>query len=202
MNSLLKKNTPIVVCGEINFPNTNWDTNQSTDTEENNMLNKLDRLNAEQVIRFPACGRKTLDVVFAENLVVNAPIDEKFESCYNCSDHRPVSFDFYISRRKRKPLHDCYYSYGSANYDGIRTYMNQNPFGPECFINGMNKEFETYATVLSLCSCPEERDIVRVYLFGIRVTHQTCSSMSRHKGNFIKIRPHIENKNCLKWKNC
>ena len=39
VNSLLKKNTPIVVCGDINFPNTNWDTNQSIDTEENNMLN-------------------------------------------------------------------------------------------------------------------------------------------------------------------
>ena len=59
VNSLLKTNTPIVVCGDINFPNTNWDTNQSIDTEENNMLNELDRLNAEQVIRFPTCGRKT-----------------------------------------------------------------------------------------------------------------------------------------------
>ena len=143
VNSLLKKKTPIVVCGYINFPSTNWDTNQSIDTEENNMLNELDRLNAEQVIRFPTCGRKTLDVVFAEDLVVNAQIDEKFESCYNRSDHRPVSFDFYISMRKPKPLHDCCYSYGSANYDEIRTYMSQNPFRPECFtnINRMNKEF-------------------------------------------------------------
>ena len=64
------------------------------------------------MIRFPTCIRKTLDVVFAKDLVVNAQIYEKFESCYNCSDHRPVSFDFYISMRKPKPLHDCYYSYG------------------------------------------------------------------------------------------
>ena len=42
------------------------------------MLNELDRLNAEQVIRFPTCVRKTLDVVFAKDLVVNAQIDEKF----------------------------------------------------------------------------------------------------------------------------
>ena len=167
------------------------------------MLNELDRSNAEQVIRFPTCGRKTLDVVFAKDLVVNAQIDEKFENCYNCSDHRLVSFDFYLSMRKPKPLHDCYYSYGSANYDEIRTYMNQNPFRPECFtnINRMNKEFEIYCN--GICSCPEERDIIRVYLFGIRVTHQVCSSLWRLKGDFInQRRPHIENKNCLKWKNC
>ena len=48
--------------------------------------------------------------------------------------------------RKPKPLHDCYYNYGSANYDEIRTYMTQNPFRPECVtkFNGMNKEFEIY----------------------------------------------------------
>ena len=132
VNSLLKKNTPIVVCGDINFPNTNWDTNQSIDTEENNMLNELDRLNAEQVIKFSTYGRKALDVVFAKDLVVNRQFDEKFGSCYNCSDHRPVPFDFYISVRKPKPLHDCYYSYGSANCDEIRIYMNQNPSRPEC----------------------------------------------------------------------
>ena len=146
MNSLVKKNTPIVVCGDINFPNTNWDTNQSIDTEENNMLNELDCLRAEQVIRFPTCGRNTLDVVVVKDLVINAQIDEKFESCYNCSDHRPFSFDFYISMRAPKALHDCYYSYGSANYGERRTYMKQNPFRPECFtnINRMNKEFEIY----------------------------------------------------------
>ena len=110
------------------------------------MLNELDRLNAEQVTKFPTCGRKTFDVVFAKDLVVNAQIDERFESCYNCSDHRPVSLDFYISMRKPTPLHDCYYSYGSANEDEIRTYMNQKAFRPECFtnINRMNKEFEIY----------------------------------------------------------
>ena len=108
------------------------------------MLNELDCLNAEQVNRFPTCGRKTLDVVVAKDPVVQAQIDEKFEGCYNCSDHRPVSFDFYISMRKPQPLHDCYYSYGSANYDEIRTYMSQNPFRPECFtnINRRNNEFE------------------------------------------------------------
>ena len=98
------------------------------------------------MIRFPTCGRKTLDVVFAKDPVVNAQIDEKFESCNNCSDHRLFSFDFYISMRKPEPLHDCYYSYGSANYDEIRTYMNQNRFSPEYFTNiiRMKKEFEIY----------------------------------------------------------
>ena len=205
MNSLLNTNTPIVVCGDINFPNTNWDTNQSIDTVENNMLNELDRLKAEQVIRFPTRGRKTLDVVFAKDLVVNAQIDEKFQSCYNCSDHRPVSFDFYISIRKPKRLHDFYYSYGSANYDETRMYMNQNPFRPECFtnINRMNKEFETYCRGIIDMFVPR-RTRHRQNL-PVWYTSDTSNLLKRveTQTRLYQSKPTSYRKqNSLKWKNC
>ena len=84
---LLHKHTSFILCGDINFPQTNWNTNQSTDSEENDMLNILEQLNAEHIVHVPTCGRNTLDVVYAHNVSAETYVNTSFEKVYDISNH-------------------------------------------------------------------------------------------------------------------
>ena len=88
----------------MNFLNTNWEINQSPDKEENDALNFIDRLNAEQIVD------KTLDVVLIRNNVTETHIENKLEKIYNLSDHRLLSIKLFLNVLKNKPIHECYYN--------------------------------------------------------------------------------------------
>ena len=46
----------------------------------------------------------------------------------------------------RKPINECYYSFGSADYDAIQEYTKTHPFQPVCNtnVNRMNIEYNEY----------------------------------------------------------
>ena len=94
----------------MSFPNTNWEINQSPEKEENDALNVIARLNAEQIVDVSICGKKTLDVVFIKNIGAETHRDNKFEEIYDISDHKPVSVELSLNVVKNKPIYECYCS--------------------------------------------------------------------------------------------
>ena len=70
------KGKPVIICGDINFPDTNWETRTSTDSFEQAVIDLLDDLMYDQSINFPTCGSRTLDVAFFSNCTVTAAVDE------------------------------------------------------------------------------------------------------------------------------
>ena len=46
----------------------------------------------------------------------------------------------------RKPVYECYYSFGSADYDAIQESMKTHPFQPRCDtnVNSVNIEYNEY----------------------------------------------------------
>ena len=84
------KGKPIIICGDIIFPDTNWETRTSTEAFEQAVIDLLDNLMYDQSINIPTCGSRTLDVASFSNCTVTAAVDENFNGIYNCSDHLAI----------------------------------------------------------------------------------------------------------------
>ena len=66
------KNNQILFCGDINFPHTNWDTFESDDDFESEVLDLLDEQCLQQAVNIPTCGKNTLDIALYRNLTIIA----------------------------------------------------------------------------------------------------------------------------------
>ena len=83
--------TPSAICGDLNFPTTNWTILNSDDDEEQTFLGLVEDNLYQQAVIFPASATKILDVVFFNNCSVYACEDLIFSRIYNCTDHKPIS---------------------------------------------------------------------------------------------------------------
>ena len=86
----LPKRNILLVCGDINFPNTNWDSWTTFDEEEAELIELFESRLLKQSINFPTCNSNTLDVFFYQNCTVFSENDQKFDKTFNCSDHLAI----------------------------------------------------------------------------------------------------------------
>ena len=69
----IPESEPAIICGDMNFPKTNWKTNSSPAKEENSIFKKFEEALFRQARDFLTCSQKILDVTFNRN-------------CFVCSD--------------------------------------------------------------------------------------------------------------------
>jgi len=114
------KGKPVIICGDINFPDTNWETRTSTVSFEQAVIDLLDDLMYDQSINFPTCGSRTLDVAFFSNCTVTAAVDENFNEIYNCSDHLAIRLTIERLTCSEKIFIENFRSFGSADFSSLR----------------------------------------------------------------------------------
>ena len=131
------KLTLIIICRDLNFSGTHWESNFSDDEYGQTVLNLFDQCNFQQILDIPTCGNNTLDVLCTRNFPpINFDCDLLFEKrVYNLSDHRAVSLSFEATIPAPKPVIECCYSYNKADYTAIRHFMLENPFEPVYYTN-------------------------------------------------------------------
>ena len=138
------KGKPVIICGDINFPDTNWETRTSTDSFEQAVIDLPDDLMYDQSINFPTCGSRTLDVAFFSNCTVTAAVDENFNEIYNCSDHLAIRLTIERLTFSEKIFIENFRSFGSAKFSSLRDHLCRNPFSPTYSSNIDNTCLELY----------------------------------------------------------
>ena len=142
----IPKNKPFLLCGDLNFPETNWNTLTSTDEEENQILQIFENGLFRQAIDFPTCVKNILDVAFYRNCYTSAEQDFNVSKIYDCSDHNAIMLSIECTVSEPKPYLENFRSFGNADFEGINNFINENPFEPVCHtnINKMHEEYTQY----------------------------------------------------------
>ena len=136
--SCVSKNCIAFVCGDFNFPNTNWTNGTSTDSEENSVLELSENRLFRQSIDFPTCSKNLLDVVLHQNCNVFSTNADAFTKVFNCFDHIGISSTIELPHVVQNSTRDLYWK--------IASEMEQTTFLPTCFTNIDNfyEELEEY----------------------------------------------------------
>ena len=142
----IPKSKPAIICGDLNFPETNWKKSSSSSEEENSILEIFEEAMFRKAIDFPTCSQNTLDVAFYRNCFVSSEKDLSFPTLYDCTNHMAVHTTLECPVTQSKPAPQNFRSFGNADYAGINNYPAVNPFQPICHtnINKMCKELYQY----------------------------------------------------------
>ena len=131
----IPKKSKAVICGDINFPSTNWDIFSSQENDEQEILEMFEDRLLQQSINFSTCGTNTLDVFLYQNCQVYSEHDENFDKIYDCSDHIAIRTAIELEHFDPPPAVTNFYSFGSGDYDRIVGAMKDRPFNPQCYTN-------------------------------------------------------------------
>ena len=77
------------ICGDLNFPITNWSNFSSKDEENQSVLEPFENALYQQGVEFYTRGTKTLDVAFFCNCSLSASPDDVSPQTYDSSEHLP-----------------------------------------------------------------------------------------------------------------
>ena len=100
----IPKNKPIVICGDLNFPEANWKTLHSPNETEDKVIEMFEEKLFRQIIDFPTCGNNILDTAFYQNCHLSAEIDKSFPSIYNLTHHEAIRLSLENPVTETKPL--------------------------------------------------------------------------------------------------
>ena len=129
------KTSQLVICGDINFPETNWSSLTSLSDYEQQVLDEFEDRCLLQAIDFKTCGQNILDVAFYSNCHIHAKRDDSFENIYDCSDHHAILLQLECALYEKKPTLERCRSFGSGDYDAMNEAMRSAPFDSICHTN-------------------------------------------------------------------
>ena len=90
----IPKSNPAIVCGDLNFRETNWKASSSSSEEENSIPKIFEEALFRQALEFPTCSENTLDVAFYRNCF------------FSSSEKRSVfSHFFWLHKPRGSPYH-------------------------------------------------------------------------------------------------
>ena len=131
----IPKNKPIVICGELNFPEANWKTLYSPNETEDKVIEMFEEKLFRQIIDFPTCGNNILDTAFYQNCHLSAELDKSFPSIYNLIDHEAIRLSLENPVTETKPIIQNFRGFGNADYDAINEHLVEKSFQPICYTN-------------------------------------------------------------------
>ena len=142
----IPKNKPIVICGDLIFPEANWKTLYSPNETEDKVNEMFEEKLFRQIIDFPTCGNNILDTAFYQNCHLSAELDKSFPSIYNLTDYEALRLSLENPVNETKPLIQNFRSCGNADCDVINEHLFEKPFQSICYtnINKMSEEFTSY----------------------------------------------------------
>ena len=142
----IPKNKPIVIRGDLNFPEVNWKTLYSPNETEDKVIEMFEEKLFRQIIDFPTCGNNILYTAFYQNCHLSAELDKSFPSIYNLTDHEAIPLSLENPVTETEPLIQKFRIFGNADYDAINEHLVEKPFQSICYtnINKMSEEFTRY----------------------------------------------------------
>ena len=125
-NQFLSKNPHMVIVGDLNLPNIDWQSLTAPSPSSSFFCDSLFSLNLLQLVTEPThIHGNTLDVVITNqpHLVSNLSINNS--SCHSKSDHHLITFNFDIQNKKTypKPKPRKRFIYSKTNLPGILSYL-------------------------------------------------------------------------------
>ena len=112
--------TNLIVVGDFNFPEVDWESNHSRNSIDQNFLDMFSNLGFAQLIDKPThIAGNILDLVLTDNIsaVGNVKVNSGWNICK--SNHYPITFDIKLrADRKKFPKHEIY-NFKRANWDKI-----------------------------------------------------------------------------------
>ena len=75
LNAIPNKRDGCILCGDLNFPSTNWNTFSSKSGEESRVIDLLDSNIIQLQLKFPTYFGNILDVAFCRNIALSALVD-------------------------------------------------------------------------------------------------------------------------------
>ena len=155
--SALPKNSTATICGDLNFPNTNWHNFSSEDTDEQEVLELFENNFFLQSVGFNTRENNILDVAFYRNCYMHSALDEKFTKTFNCSDHKAISFLVECPHTEMKPTIRNFRSFGRADYSEVNKMIKIADFKPVCYtsINNMCEEMFDFFDKVAQTTIPK-----------------------------------------------
>lgn len=132
----------IMLIGDANMPNTDWETLHSEVAYEDALLNKFSALNLSQLVAFQTTKTKCLDIVLvsSEKNILNVQPDDCLTKSYSIgdrllSDHSAVrvSVDAWLNETITKPKKK--FSFGKADFELLQNAVLENAFIGRCWSN-------------------------------------------------------------------
>ena len=120
----------ISFCGDINFPQTNWNTFHSEDDFESEVLDLFGKHYLEQAVTIPTCGKNTLDIVLHRNFSKLCEKHHIVAKFYNISTHTPVALKIEMPVYIHQTVSKTACSFISAEYDEFLLTMESSSFEP------------------------------------------------------------------------
>jgi hypothetical protein len=120
LNKVCDKEQNIVVLGDFNFQNLNWENKETLD-ESHPFIECIGNNFLTQVVEKPTRGENFLDLILCSDtsLVDNLRVGEPFQT----SHHQIIRFSL-LTRKQAPKTNMKAYNYFKADYEGIREQAN------------------------------------------------------------------------------
>ena len=108
----------LILIGDLNMPNTDWETGVSGDRTEQLFLDTFSDLSLSQVVRYPTHVKgNILDIILTDKPqhIHDINIDS------SKPDHFPIVFKLNLNARRKKSAKRCIFNFKKANWDGINS---------------------------------------------------------------------------------
>ena len=109
---------PIVICGEVSFPEPNWKTLYSPNETEDKVMEIVEE-KKRQLIDIPTGGNNFVDTAFYQNCHQCAVLDKSFPSIYNLTGHEAIRLFLESPVTEIKQLLKNFKKFGNADYNAI-----------------------------------------------------------------------------------
>ena len=117
-----RKVDELVLIGDLNMPDTNWENLTSTKDTEKLFLDTFNDLSLNQLIFEPThCKGNTLDLILTDKPEHILDIKVDNESGFGGSDHYPISFNLKLNTKRKKSVKRSIYNFKKADWDQINS---------------------------------------------------------------------------------
>ena len=127
------KTKTALICGVLNFPNTNWGKFSSADWVKYSVLDLYENAHYPQGVEFHTWAMNTLDVALFRNCSLFASLDGVFMHTYGCSDHKAVKLSLECPNCENRSIIENSRSYGSADFSALNELLQRIGFIPKCY---------------------------------------------------------------------
>ena len=128
VTNLCHKNLPIIILGDFNTPDINWDTLTGSSSQSNLFCDLVFHLNLLQLVDKPTHVQgNTLDLIFTnkEDLIDNVTVQPQEAFCVS-SDHFMVSFNLCLPSYSSINIPHYVFDYGKYKFEELNDYLHNS----------------------------------------------------------------------------
>ena len=142
IQALRMDNEVLIIVGDANLSTVCWNTLNSNDDHENDILVEFDRRSLTQLVDFKTTATSCIDIVLcsSDSCIASVSPFHVFNNLYsvksqNCSDHIPIKVTLIGKELESTHGPNHKYSFALADYGKLNCLIANNPFTGNCRSN-------------------------------------------------------------------